>query len=346
MLAIAAPRLHACSLAIFRALGTPEDVARETVDILIESNLAGHDSHGVQLIPGYARNAREGHVRADARPEIVEETPTTALVAGRWGWGQHTAAYGARVAIRKAREMKVAVVGMVECNHVGRLGEYAERAAAEGILLIGTLGSANKTGSTAPYGGKRGVLGTNPFAFGIPAGKRERVLLDFATTLIAGNKVAVAAAKGERLPEGAILDREGRPSTDPHDLRAGGVMLPFGAHKGYALAVAAELLGNIVAPSYRWRGPGRWGGTLFIALDPAMFAPREEYGAAVDEVVDRIKGVETAQGFSEILIPGEPENRARAARRASGVPVPEATWEALVETGKDLSLDLEAIAAT
>lgn len=344
MLMIPASRLRSVALAIFRAVGTPEDVATETVDILIESNLAGHDSHGVQLIPSYVRFAKEGHVLAEARAEVVQETPTTALVAGRWGWGQHTAAYATRVAVRKAREMKVAVVAMVECNHVGRLGEYAERAAAEGIALIGTLGSANKTGSTAPYGGRRGVLGTNPFAFGIPAGKHDRVLLDFATTLIAGNKVAVAAAKGEMLPDGAILDKNGRPSRDPKDLRDGGVMLPFGAHKGYALAVCAELLGNIVSPSYRWRGPGRWGGTLFIAFDPAMFAPRDEYEAATDAVIDRIKAVEPAEGFNEILIPGDPENRARAKRGAEGVPVPEATWKALGETTATLGLDIEMIA--
>lgn len=343
MLSLSADRLHAVASALFRANGTPDDITREVVDILIESNLAGHDSHGVQLIPNYMQAAKDGRVIADARPSIVEETETTALVSGHWGWGQQTAAYGAKVAIEKARRMKVAVVGMVECNHVGRLGEYSERAMREGMAMIATLGSAGQTGNTAPFGGRAGVLGTNPFSFGIPAGEKEDVLLDFATTVVAGNKVAVARAKGVELPAGAILDREGRASTNPADLANGGVMLPFGGHKGYALAVCAELLGNIVAPSFRFRGPGRWGGTLFIVLDPTMFAPRDAYEQAVDEVLDRIKAVPPAPGFDEVLTPGEPEQRARAQRRAEGVPIPEATWEALKRTGQALGVDVEAI---
>ncbi|HEY3082335.1 MAG TPA: Ldh family oxidoreductase [Chloroflexota bacterium] len=345
MLTIDSQRLRAVATAIFRGLGTPDDVTDETVEILIASNLAGHDSHGVQLIPNYARQVEQGRVVPSARPEIVEESATTALVAGRWGWGQYTAAWGTNVALRKARESKIAVVALVECNHVGRLGEYSERAARDGLGLVATLGSAEKRGSTAPFGGRRGVLGTNPWSMALPAGRRRHVLLDFATTVIAGNKVAVARAKGEPLPPGAVLDREGRPSTNPDDLRDGGVMLPFGGHKGYALSVFAELMGNVVAPSYRFRGPGRWGGTLLIAFDPAMFAPRPEYEAAVDDVLDRLKAVEPAPGFEEVLVPGEPESRSRRRRSAEGVPVPEATWQALVETGRKLELDVEAVSA-
>jgi LDH2 family malate/lactate/ureidoglycolate dehydrogenase len=343
MMNVQAQRLHKVALALFKAAGTPDDVAQAVVDILIESNLAGHDSHGVQLIPNYMNGVKTGTIVADARPSIVEETATTALVSGHWGWGQQTAAYGAEVAIRKAKESKIAAVGMVECNHVGRLGEYSERASREGLVMIATLGSAGKTGSTAPFGGRTGVLGTNPWSMGIPAGEQPDVLLDFATTVIAGNKVAVASAKGEQLPAGALLDAQGRPSTEPADLRNGGVMLPFGGHKGYALSVCAELLGNIIAPSYRYRGPGRWGGTFFIALDPAMFAPRAEYEAATDEVLGRLKAVEPAPGFSEVLIPGEPELRSKQKRGAEGIPLPEATWEALKTTGQGLGVDVEAI---
>jgi LDH2 family malate/lactate/ureidoglycolate dehydrogenase len=345
MLTIGSERLRAVATAIFTALGTPKDVTEETVEILIASNLAGHDSHGVQLIPNYARLVEQGRVVPTARPEIVDESATTALVAGRWGWGQYTAAWGTEVALGKARESKIAVVALVECNHVGRLGEYAERAARAGLGLIATLGSAEKSGATAPFGGRTGVLGTNPWSMALPAGRREHVLLDFATTVIAGNKVAVARAKGEALPPGAILDREGRPSTNPEDLREGGVMLPFGGHKGYALSVFAELMGNVVAPSYRFRGPGRWGGTLLIAFDPAMFAPRGEYEAEVDAVLGRLKAVEPAAGFDEVLVPGEPESRSRRRRSAEGVPLPEATWQALVETGRKLQLDVEALTA-
>jgi uncharacterized oxidoreductase len=340
VLTIPVERLRGVSLALFRAVGTPDDTAQEVTDIIVGSNLAGHDSHGVQLIPNYLGRSLDRHV-PDARPEIVEESETTALVAGRWGWGQATAAFGTRIAIEKARRTKIAIVGMVECNHVGRLGEYSERAMREGMALIATLGSAGQPASTAPYGGRAGVLGTNPFSFGLPAGDRPGVLLDFATSLIANNKVSVALAKGEQLPPGAALDRDGNPTTDPAAAKSG-VLLPFGGHKGYALAVCAELLGNVVSPSYRFPGPGRTGGTLFIAIDPTVFGRRPEYGAAADEVLARIKAVPPASGFSEVLLPGEPEARTRARRLADGVPLPEKTWEALVETGRRLGVDVAA----
>jgi LDH2 family malate/lactate/ureidoglycolate dehydrogenase len=287
--------------------------------------------------------AKKGSVVPAARPTVVEETATTALVSGHWGWGQLAAAYATDVAIRKAKESKIAAVGVVECNHVGRLGEYSERASAAGMAMIGTLGSAGKRGNTAPFGGKSGVLGTNPWSMGLPAGQQTGLLLDFATTVVAGNKVAVARAKGEQLPPGAILDKDGNATTDPDALRGGGVMLPFGAHKGYALAVAAELFGNVVAPVYRFPGPGRWGGTFFIVLDPTMFAPRDAYVGATDEVLSRLKAAEPAPGFDEVLTPGEPEQRNKRRRGEAGVPVPEATWEALVKTGQGLGVNVEAI---
>jgi len=343
MLTIPAERLHKVSTALFKAAGTPDDITKDVVDILIESNLAGHDSHGVQLIPNYMRQAKAGNVKADARPTIVEETPTTALVSGHWGWGQLTAAFGTDVAIRKAKESRISMVGMVECNHVGRQGEYVERASAAGMAMIACLGGSGNGGNTAPFGGRKGALGTNPWSMGIPAGEQPNVLLDFATTLVAGNKVAVAAAKGEQLPPGAILDKDGNPSTDPAALRAGGTMLPFGAHKGYALAVAAELMGNVVTASYRFPGPGRGGGTFFITFDPATFAPRDAYLAETDKVLGRIKAVPPAPGFQEVLLPGEPELRSRERRGREGVPLPEATWEALVKSGNDLGVNVEAL---
>jgi uncharacterized oxidoreductase len=343
VLQIKAERLHKVASALFQAAGTPEDITKDVVDILIESNLAGHDSHGVQLIPGYMRMVKEGRVKPDARPEIVEETPTTALVAGRWGWGQLTGAFGTDVAIRKARESKISMVGMVECNHVGRQGEYVERASAAGLAMIATLGSGGEGGNTAPFGGRKGALGTNPWSVGIPAGEQPNVLLDFATTVVAGNKVAVARAKGEQLPPGAILDKDGNPSTDPAALREGGTMLPFGAHKGYALAVCAELMGNIVTGSYRFPGSGRGGGTLFIAFDPAVFGSAASYAEAADRVLARIKAVPPAPGFQEVLLPGEPELRNKAKRGAEGVPIPEATWEALKKAGSDLGVDVEKV---
>jgi LDH2 family malate/lactate/ureidoglycolate dehydrogenase len=170
------------------------------------------------------------------------------------------------------------------------------------------------------------------------------MFLDFATTSIAAGKIAVARAKGVPLPEGAIIDAEGRPTTDPNAYFEGGALLPFGGHKGYALSMAVEFLGRVLTGSERHMTDGRGGpffarsGTLVIALDPNVFGPLAEYEARADATIDRIKSVPPAAGFSEVLVPGEPEHRSRAARLRDGVPVPEATWQSIRECARSVGL--------
>lgn len=341
MLTLTAKRLHDATSRIFVAAGTPTDLAEEMADVLVESNLVGHDSHGVLRIPAYVESIRKGGIVPDARPEVVEETPGSALVDGKHAFGHIAAAFATEVAVRKAKESKAAVVSIVRCNHIGRLGEWASRAAAKDVVAFVCVGGSGGPGIAAPFGGAARALSTNPISIGIPGGEQPDMLVDFATTMIAEGKVQAARAKGAQLPPGCILDKDGNPSTNPEDLYAGGMLLPFGGHKGYGLAMVVELLGGALAPGDKYNGEGRRGGAVIIAVDASTFHPLADYDRSADFHLRRIKDIPPARGFSEVLLPGEPERRSKEERSRDGIPVAEATWNAIVETGKSLGVTVE-----
>ncbi len=330
---------------IFEAVGSPPDIARRVTTALVDANLCGHDSHGVIRIPTYVDAVREGHVVPDARPSIIRQTAVTALVDGHWTFGQVSAAYATEVAIEKAKQSGVSMVGIVRCNHIGRLGEYATMASDAGIVLMVMAGGFGGRGvSAVPYGGSKPLFGTNPIAVGIPAGVQPDILVDFATTAVAAGKIEVARAKKVPLPPGSIVDREGRPTTDPEDYYRGGALLPFGGHKGYALSVMVELLGRVMtgADSYAEgvRGGPVYGhsGTLMLAMDPSVFVDPERYAATADETLVRLKAVPAAPGSAGVMIPGEPEARSRAERLTNGIPLAEETWERILATARAVGI--------
>ena len=341
MLTIKAERLRTVTSRVFEAAGTPSDLATDMANILVESNLVGHDSHGIIRIPVYVTAIKEGKLVPTARPEIISETPGSALVDGKYAFGHIAAAFGTEVAIRKAKESKAVVVSIVRCNHIGRLGEWGGRAAAQDVIAIVTVGGGGGPGIAAPFGGAARALSTNPISIGIPGGNEPDMLVDFATTSIAEGKVQVARAKGVLLPPGSIIDKDGNPSTNPQDLYDGGMLLPFGAHKGYGLAMVVELLGAALAPGEEYNTDGRGGAAVIIAVDATTFRPLATYEQKADATLSRVKAIPPARGFSEVLLPGEPERRSKAERSRDGIPVAEATWNAIVATGQSLGINLE-----
>lgn len=175
---------------------------------LVTANLMGHDSHGIIRVQEYCEEIEAGTLVATAQPEVITETATTATVSGNWGFGHVTARAGAEVAITKAKEANVSVVGLVQQNHIGRLGEWSAMMAEAGMIgMVVTGGWRPPAVSAAPFGGAARQLSTNPYSFAIPTGKHDIVLVDFATTVIAEGKVRLARAKGVPLPAGAILDK-------------------------------------------------------------------------------------------------------------------------------------------
>jgi LDH2 family malate/lactate/ureidoglycolate dehydrogenase len=333
-------QLRPFSEAIFAAAGASRANAERVTEAMLSANLAGHDSHGVQHIPGYVREIERGAISGTAEPAVLRETATTALVSGGWTFGHVGAAYATRLAIAKARQHHLAMVGLVQANHIGRLGEYGEMGAAGGAIVMIMEGFGHKVAMQAPYGGAGRLLGTNPISIGIPAGEEPGMMLDFATTVVAAGKLAVAQAKGLPIAPGALVDAAGRPTTDPAALREGGAMLPFGGHKGYALALAIEFLGRVLVggETYAASSPSPFNeaGTLILAIDPATFRPAADYAASADDLSRRVKAIPPADGFSEVLLPGEPERHSRETRLKEGIPIPEATWEGIVETARRL----------
>ncbi len=345
-----AQQLRELTQNIFTAAGAPADLAGEMAEALVGANLAGHDSHGVIRIPAYLNQIKEGSLDPTARPTVLRETATTALVDGCWGFGHVAAKFATDVAIRKAKQSHTAAVSIVRCNHIGRVGQWASQAAAQDVIAMvvvgGWGGSTSRYGAgiAAPFGGAQRALSTNPISIGIPGGETPDMLVDFATTVVAEGKLQVARAKGAPVPEGAILDKDGRPTTDANQFYEGGMLLPFGGHKGYGLAMVVEMLGGALTPGDELNGGGQRGGGVIWALDAFAFRSPESYRENADFVLDRIKGIKPAEGFDEVLLPGEPELRSAEARLKEGIPIADATWTALVEGGKSVGVDVEALA--
>ena len=229
---------------------------------------------------------------------------------------------------------------IAHCTHIGRLGEYAEQAAADGFIGIVTVGGGGRGGgSAAPFGGSIKALGTNPIAVGVPTGDATPFILDFATTMIANGKIIVARNKGAKLPEGCIVDKHGNPSIEPDDYLSGGSLLIFGGHKGYALSLMTCLFGGLIGafdPKTQ-----RLGGTFLQAIDVRAFVPVFEYQNNVRCFLDGIKSIPPAPGFSEVLVPGEPERRAKEERLRKGIELPETVVSQLRECAEKFSLEME-----
>jgi LDH2 family malate/lactate/ureidoglycolate dehydrogenase len=252
--------------------------------------------------------------------------------------------FAADLATEKAKRERVAAVSVVQANHTGRLAAFTERAARQNVVMFMAIGTVERP-MTAPYGGTAPVLGTNPISFSIPNPGGIPITLDFATSTIAAGKIKLAKAKHEQLPADAILDRDGRPSPDPQAFFEGGCLLPFGGHKGYALAVIAEILSGPLVGAEAYPGVMNRSGIFFFAMDAAVFRPLTEYKQALAKTLGRIKAVPPASGFDEVMVPGEPESRARVQRERDGIPIPEDTWQAVCKVGRELGVNVEALAA-
>jgi LDH2 family malate/lactate/ureidoglycolate dehydrogenase len=331
---------------IFEAAGAPPDVAEHVAGHLVAANLSGHDSHGVIRIPWYVGHVRRGWVRPAARPRLVDERPAAALVSGEWGFGHPAATLAIDAACERARRGGLGAAGLVRATHLGRLGTYMERAAGGGLVAMMWLGGLGAQRAAVPHGARRGIYGTNPIAAGFPGAGAGTLLLDFATTAVAGGKVMVARDRGVPLPEGVALDVNGRPTTDP-EAALDGWLLPFGAHKGYALAFFAQLLGRSLTGADALEGaPGDPGspfdrsGAFFIAVDPGLFRPAEDAAASAARFAGEVRDLPPAPGFERVMAPGDPEARSRR-ERAAAIPLPDETWRQIAAAADSLAVPLE-----
>ena len=331
-----AEQLESLLADIFEAAGTPLDIAQYVSSSLVDSSLKGVDSHGVMRVSMYTDQIASGWIKPAARPEIQKETPTMAIVRGNSGFGIWALGYAMDLAIQKAKANQVAAVGLNESTNTGRLGQFVELAAKQGIVAMLTGGGVHghaTHSSVAPYGGRERILATNPFAFGIPGGRFGSVVVDMATSMVAEGKLQVYRAQQAELPPGWILDRAGQPSTDVEDFYDGGILLPAAGHKGYSLALVAELLGCALlgeAHELNW----------FIAtIDVGAFRLPGEFAQASEALLQEVKDVAPAAGFEEVLIPGEPETRTAQQRAAEGIPIPNKTWSEIQAVARRVGVD-------
>ncbi len=250
---------------IFLAAGAPHEDAEWVSKLLVKANLVGHDSHGVIRIMQYVRAIQKGDINPNAKTEVVKETRASALVNGNWGFGQIVARKAMEIAISKARENTCATVCAYDCYHIGRLADYSEMAAENGMI---GLVMANSPRSVAVYGGLDRLLSTGPLSYAFPTSGKVPFVLDIATSVIAEGKVRVTLHKGGKLPEGCIIDKNGNPSTNPSDLYDGGALLPLGGdsfgYKGFGIGLVVEVLSGILSKSGFSYLPEKRGNGLFF----------------------------------------------------------------------------------
>ncbi len=329
MVSIPAPALRRLTDAIFRRAGSAESEAAAIAKRLVGANLVGHDSHGVVRVPLYVELMKSGGVAVNAHAEIVFETDALAVVDGKRGFGQVIGEEAMTIGLAKAKKSGVAVIALRHASHLGRIGDWAEGAGA----------------IVAPFGGSERRLSTNPFAAGMPVEGGLPVILDMATSVLAEGKIQVARNKQVELPDGVLIDGKARPTRNPNDLYdpPPGAILPFGAHKGYGLAVFCDLLAGVLSGGgCNHPGsavpPGVLNNMLSIILDPKPAQNAAAVKADVEAFVAWLKSSAPLQEGGEVLVPGEPERRNAAARSRDGIPLDDTSWANLRATAGGLGL--------
>ncbi len=355
------PVLRAFIADIFAKAGTEREEGERIAHHLIGANLAGHDSHGVIRVPRYVMWLENGSVLAGQTPTVVVESPGHAVLDGGFGFGQTIGPLAVDMGIAKAKQSGMAVIALRNSGHIGRIGDWAERAAAAGLVSIHFVNVAMGE-LVAPFGGVDRRFSTNPFCVGAPQPGSDPLILDFATSTVAEGKVLVASNGGKPLPPGALIDPDGTLSTDPQTLygpispgdstrdsaQGKGALRAFGDHKGSGIAFMCEILAGCLTGGPT-SGPipggkrGRIGnGMLSIYLDPAHFGAAH-FAELAHEYAQYVKASRPATPGGEVLVPGEAEARTRAQRLRDGVPLQTATWAAIVETATRLGLDAPGV---
>jgi ureidoglycolate dehydrogenase (NAD+) len=304
----------------------------------VHANRRGTDSHGVARLPVYSAALRGGTMNRDPEPRVERQHGAVALVDGDRGPGQVAGVFATDLSIALAREHGAGVVAVHRSSHYGAAGYYAIRAAEAGMVGLSTT---NSEPFVIPYGGIGHALGTNPIALAapLPDGIWDT---DMATSQVAVNKIFNARDEGRTIPEGWGVDEQGVPTTDPGEVYAA---VPLGGYKGYALAVLVEVLSGVVSGSGVGHGIGRLYegdvqdvGHFHLAIDVDRLAGRAHAAELLARLLGDLKAIPPAPGHDEVLVPGEPEQRARAQRERDGIPLPPTLWAALNELSAELGV--------
>lgn len=324
---------------ILRAAGATETEAERVGLGLANANLVGHDSHGLIRVCQYAEQLRDGTIRSGAKLELVARLGAVEIYDANLGFGQLAAEVTTREGVGKAQEFGVSAVGLRNVSHVGRVGDWAELAAGQGVISFHFVNSPAKPG-VSPFGGIERRMATNPICIGYPVAGRDPLIVDMTTSSVAEGKLRVASAAGKSIPEGWVLDKEGNPTTNPDDYYAGGAMLTMGGHKGYGLSLAIDLLagaftgGKTVSPDETVNRNNMFS----IFVDTGANGMQDQAGEIASSYLSWIKDCAARDPDRPVLIPGEPEAREKRTRLRFGIDVPEGVWRQVVATAEALGI--------
>jgi uncharacterized oxidoreductase len=341
-------RLEQLASAIFAAGGCGAGEHDRIAHYLVGANLVGHDSHGVIRVPSYIDWLRAGKVIANQTLEIVFENDAIAVVDGRFGFGQVMGEEAMKLGIKKARRQGVAVVALRNSGHLGRIGDWAEMAAAADLVSLHFVNTSGGGILVAPFGGIERRLSANPIAAGVPVKNGPPIIVDISTCTIAEGKIKVAFNKGANVPGNCILDAEGHPTVDPKAFYANppGAILPLGGHKGYCLSVVAEVLaGALTGGACSHFGVDRVANNMLsIILDAQILQATGSFSEEINGLIEHVKSSRTVTPDGEILMPGEPEARSRARKMRDGIEIDQTTWSQIEATAASLGVPIDSTA--
>ena len=328
----------------FQCVGIPEDDAKNIAELMIEADLQGSDGHGIFRLPQYIRRIQAGGVNPRPKIRVERERAAMALVNGDNGMGHLAMKHAAELAIAKARSAGSAWVGVRWGNHAGPASLYAKMPMRQGMIgMYFAVGNANHL---PPWGGVEMLLSTNPIAVAIPAGEEPPVVLDMATTVAAFGKVKTKAQRGETMPEGWMVDRDGKPLTDPKRMNDG-FLLPIGGYKGYGMALVFGILAGTLNGAAMGRDVIDFNaddasatntGQAVLAIDVSAFDDLTNFKRRIDELSRDIRSSERMKGFERIFLPGEQSHQRFSERTRGGIPVPEALLVSLNALGQKLGI--------
>lgn len=344
MITIPADHLRELGVKLFTAQGASLERAEYLIKSLVEANLTGHDSHGAHYYIRYSERIKNGHINVDEVPEIVKESPGSALIDGKWTFGQIAAKKAIETAVEKAKENMVAGVGVFNCNHIGRLGWYTDWAAKQGIIT--TMYTNVGHPSVSVHNGSGRTFGTNPYSASVPTSGDVPFLVDYATSVVAHGKVSVAKAAKKEIPSHWTRDKDGNVTTSSESLDNGGWLLPIGGYKGMGLQMVSELLGAVLTGSRvgpaPYTDPPSPNGVFIMAVNPEGFIGLDKFKMDTDSLLKTVKAWPSLEG-EQVLVPGMPEEISKEKRLRDGIQLPEETWDGIVALCKEHGVDLDSI---
>ena len=331
---------------IIEKAGSNAAEAFQVADNLDMANLSGHDSHGVGMVPGYVDAVLEGGLSPNTGVKVLLDSGALLTLDGQRGYGQVNGVQAMNMGIERARQHGSCIVALGNSHHLGRIGHWAEMAVAQGLVSMHFVNVLSRP-VVAPFGGGDGRFGTNPCCIGVPLAGREPFVLDYATSRVAQGKMRVAHNKGERVPDGYLIDEQGHPTNDPGVVVVPqsnglfGALMTFGEHKGYGVAVACELLGGALTGGGTWHREADTqravlNGMLTILIDPAKLGTQATFEQEAKAFTDWLRQSPSHTGG--VMIAGEPERAARTARARDGIVVDNATWAELEDSAAKVGL--------